>query len=74
MPELIRDEFNTYKNTSLQEHLYELIFKEAEQESSSSLELLSFSLEGDEGLPDFAEVEALVLEYIMGVFLCLLSY
>lgn len=70
MPELIRDEFNTYKNTPLQEHLYELIFKEAEQESSSSLELPSFSLEGDEGLPDFAEVEALVPEYIMGVFLC----
>jgi hypothetical protein len=66
MPELVRDEFNAYKNTPLQEHLYELIFKEADQESSSSMEMPMSSF-GPEELPDFAEVEALIPGYIAGV-------
>ncbi len=36
MPELIRDEFNAYKKTLLQEHLYELLFKESSSSASTS--------------------------------------
>lgn len=67
MPELVRDEFNAYKNTPLQEHLYELVFKEKDYESSSSMELPSFSLEAEEEMPDFTEVEGLVHNFITGV-------
>jgi hypothetical protein len=35
MPDLVRDEFNAYKMTMLQEYLYELLFKEASNGSSS---------------------------------------
>jgi len=69
MPELIRDEFNAYKTTPLQEYLYELIFKEADHEPSSIMELPTFSFDSEEGLPDFTKVEALVPEYIAGVAL-----
>jgi len=36
MPEMVRDEFNAYKKSILQEHLYELLFKEAEPISTTS--------------------------------------
>lgn len=36
IPELTRDEFNAYKRTLLQEHLYELIFKESQSSSTAS--------------------------------------
>ena len=44
MPELVRDEFNAYKKTLLQEHLYEQIFKEASNQSASSSASTSPSL------------------------------
>lgn len=69
MPELVRDEFNAYKNTPLQEHLYELIFKEKDYESEASWgkELGSFGT--NEELPDFTEIEALIPECTSGVLL-----
>lgn len=36
-PELIRDEFNAYRRTLLQDYLYELIFKEGTTTASSSM-------------------------------------
>lgn len=42
--ETVRDEFNAYKKTSLQEYLYELLFKDEESEEESfSLAMPSLS-------------------------------
>ena len=43
-PELTREEFNSYKKTILQEHLFGLIFNEAKSlNPSSNMELPSFN-------------------------------
>eukprot|EP00826_Nyctotherus_ovalis_P005281 TRINITY_DN11189_c0_g1_i2.p2 TRINITY_DN11189_c0_g1~~TRINITY_DN11189_c0_g1_i2.p2 ORF type:complete len:155 (-),score=24.19 TRINITY_DN11189_c0_g1_i2:402-866(-) len=46
LPRMIRDEFNAYKKTALQEYLYELLFREGERESTASTaaSLMEFSL------------------------------
>jgi len=53
IPDMIKDEFNAYKKTSLQEYLYKSLFKNTEQTSTTSttaslLDLPSLSLEGED--------------------------
>jgi hypothetical protein len=54
MPELVREEFNVYKKTLLQDYLYEAIFKESKSESTAST---SFSLGELPTLSDLPEVD-----------------
>ena len=82
MPELIRDEYNAYKKTLLQEHLYELIFKESKSSSTAStsaslMELPSlspcpFSCSEFESSPilNLQEIETSIIEFIAEVALC----
>lgn len=55
MPELVRDEFNAYKKTLLQDHLYELIFKEGQQSQHSSSST-SFTSNGLADMPSLGPV------------------
>ena len=73
MPELTREEFNVYKNTILQEHLYELIFKESQTSStaSNSLSLMELPSLGPSNESDLStllqEIETSVFELIAEV-------
>lgn len=70
IPKMVRDEFNAYKKSTLQEYLYELLFKEGEQTSTAStaaslMELPPLLLEEEEPCElDMEEFELNIEELI----------
>ncbi len=72
MPKLTRDEFNAYKKTLVQDHIYEFIFHESDSQcstatSSPQLSPLSTVNEGERNEELIREIEPLVLQLISQV-------
>ena len=55
MPELVRDEFNAYKKSTLQEYLYELLFKEAGTATTTSISTSAAGCTSLGDLPSFED-------------------
>ena len=66
-PEVCKEEFNDYKKTMLQEHVYEFIFKEGKVANNAETEQMEFLINSEEinlSPPDLSGFESLVETFI----------